>query len=797
MLRSLLLLLMLLLTTPHHHHTPTAAAAAAADGTDPPSSDEDNNNTTATTSTTSSPATTTTTTPPPPCPSSLPRWLPAPLVALLLLLSALSTAARVSLGGVASSELAAVASCGSPDERRHARRAAPLRRRGNVLACGLLAWSVAADAAVALLVRETLAPGWALLVTAGAVLAAAELAPRALCARFGIAVGAGATWGARCLLGLAMPIAWPMGRALDWALGRDICVVFDRERLLELLRRYLAERQECAWRGAMELRRRTVQDVMTPLGDCFMLSIDSTLDFQTMSQVMQSGYTRVPLYEGERGNVVDLLCVRDLSMVEPADCTPLRTIARFYSRPLHFVFNDTQLHAVMDEFRRGRSQLAIVQRVNSEGEGDPFYEAMGVVTLEDVVEDIIRSELLGDTDLLDSRARKKVFHHEWQQQLSMFRSSEPAPRVCISPQLLLKAHEFLSAEVSPFRGVSEKRLLALLKRPGVVRELRHCGGDTRRRAETRGGDKERDTETHGDTRRDTRRDTEALYTRGEVTTTFTLILQGSVEVLVGREFVAFESSTFSFYGVPALTTQHSPTARSGEDSTEAAEWRGGYRPDYSVTPLTDLTIIQITRDQYLKAFPTQPSQQQQQPEQQQPEQQQPQHPEQQQPEQQQQQPEQQQPEQQHPEQQQATQQQQQAEQQLTQQHPTQQQQQLTQQQQPIQQQQQLTQQHPTQQQQQQLTQQQPTQQQQQQLTQQQQPIQQHPTQQQQPIQQHPTQQQQQLTQQQQPIQQQQQQQPTQLQPKQQQPTQQHQQLQANQQQPTQLQPRQKHQQHLT
>uniref|UniRef100_A0AAJ7WKL7 Metal transporter n=1 Tax=Petromyzon marinus TaxID=7757 RepID=A0AAJ7WKL7_PETMA len=102
----------------------------------------------------------------------------------------------------------------------------------------------------------------------------------------------------------------------------------------------------------MDLRHRTVQDVMTPITDCFMLSIDSTLDFQTMSQVMQSGYTRVPLYEGEPANVVDLLCVRDLAMVEPADCTSLRTIARFYSRPLHFVFNDTQLHAVMDEFRR-------------------------------------------------------------------------------------------------------------------------------------------------------------------------------------------------------------------------------------------------------------------------------------------------------------------------------------------------------------------------------------------------------------------------------------------------------------
>lgn len=47
----------------------------------------------------------------------------------------------------------------------------------------------------------------------------------------------------------------------------------------------------------------------------------------------------------------------------------------------------------------GKSHLAVVQRVNNEGEGDPFYEMMGIVTLEDVIEEIIKSEIVDETDL--------------------------------------------------------------------------------------------------------------------------------------------------------------------------------------------------------------------------------------------------------------------------------------------------------------------------------------------------------------------------------------------------------------
>jgi metal transporter CNNM len=41
--------------------------------------------------------------------------------------------------------------------------------------------------------------------------------------------------------------------------------------------------------GVLELRRKTVEDVMTHIEDAFMLSLDAILDFETVSEIMKSG----------------------------------------------------------------------------------------------------------------------------------------------------------------------------------------------------------------------------------------------------------------------------------------------------------------------------------------------------------------------------------------------------------------------------------------------------------------------------------------------------------------------------
>ncbi|XP_042068944.1 metal transporter CNNM4 isoform X1 [Haplochromis burtoni] len=469
--------------------------------------------------------------------SLLPMWLQVIMISCLLVLSGMFSGLNLGLMALDPMELRIVQSCGTDKEKKYARKIEPIRSKGNYLLCSLLLGNVLVNTTLTILLDDLIGSGLGAVVasTIGIVIFG-EIVPQALCSRHGLAVGANTILVTKFFMFLTFPLSFPVSKLLDFLLGQEIGTVYNREKLVEMLKvtepyNDLVKEELNMIQGALELRTKTVEDVMTPLANCFMIQADAVLDFNTMSEIMESGYTRIPVYDEERSNIVDILYVKDLAFVDPDDCTNLKTITKFYNHPVHFVFHDTKLDAMLEEFKKGKSHLAIVQKVNNEGEGDPFYEVLGLVTLEDVIEEIIKSEILDESDLYtDNRNRKKVDPNKNKRDFSAFKQ-EGDSKVKISPQLLLAAHRFLATEVSlfsPFQ-ITEKVLLRILKHPDVIQELKFNENDKR-------------SPQH------------FLYQRGKPVDYFVLILQGRVEVEAGNENMKFETGPFSYYGVMALST---------------------------------------------------------------------------------------------------------------------------------------------------------------------------------------------------------------------------------------------------
>jgi metal transporter CNNM len=53
-----------------------------------------------------------------------------------------------------------------------------------------------------------------------------------------------------------------------------------------------------------------VKEVMTDLDKCFMMELNTRLNFQIMLEIYKSGFTRIPIYKTTRPNVVGILFVK-------------------------------------------------------------------------------------------------------------------------------------------------------------------------------------------------------------------------------------------------------------------------------------------------------------------------------------------------------------------------------------------------------------------------------------------------------------------------------------------------------
>ncbi|ETE61735.1 Metal transporter CNNM2, partial [Ophiophagus hannah] len=268
----------------------------------------------------------------------LPFWLQVIFISLLLCLSGMFSGLNLGLMALDPMELRIVQNCGTEKEKNYAKRIEPVRRQGNYLLCSLLLGNVLVNTTLTILLDDIAGSGLvAVVVSTIGIVIFGEIVPQAICSRHGLAVGANTIFLTKFFMMMTFPASYPVSKLLDCVLGQEIGTVYNREKLLEMLRvtdpyNDLVKEELNIIQGALELRTKTVEDVMTPLRDCFMITAEAVLDFNTMSEIMESGYTRIPVFEGDRSNIVDLLFVKDLAFVDPDDCTPLKTITRIQKR---------------------------------------------------------------------------------------------------------------------------------------------------------------------------------------------------------------------------------------------------------------------------------------------------------------------------------------------------------------------------------------------------------------------------------------------------------------------------------
>lgn len=253
------------------------------------------------------------------------------------------------------------------------------------------------NAAAALLVGEIASrylghSRWALLVAttaaAFAILVFSEITPKVAGARHPEMIALPSSYVLVPLLKLTRPVMWFVNlfvQPLLWMIRLKPrpegahALTLQELRTLVLEAGYLPQKHQSILLNLFDLDAITVNDVMVPRNHIEAFDIDAPLDV-LRQQIATSHHRRVLLYRGHPDEVLGTLRVRSvLNLVQNEELT--KDKLRELIREPYFVPAGTPLFSQLQNFQEQQDRTSLVV--------DEYGELMGLVTLEDILEEMI------------------------------------------------------------------------------------------------------------------------------------------------------------------------------------------------------------------------------------------------------------------------------------------------------------------------------------------------------------------------------------------------------------------------
>ncbi|KAI5291765.1 hypothetical protein KEM54_000287 [Ascosphaera aggregata] len=316
------------------------------------------------------------------------------VAAVLVLVGGCFAGLTIALMGQDSVNLQVIAKSGEPYEQRQASTVLRLLARGkHWVLVTLLLGNVVVNEALPIVLDRSLGGGWLAVVGSTVLIVIfGEVIPQSVCVRYGLAIGASLAPVVLILMYLFAPVAYPTAKLLDHLLGEDHGTLYKKAGLKTLITLHKALGQQQAERlnqdevtiiqSVLELKDKTVGSIMTPMKYVFTLSRDAVLDEKTMDHILSAGYSRVPIHSVD--NPLDfegMLLVKTLITYDPEDAMQVK---EFALATLPETKPETSCLDILNYFQEGQSHMVLVSTDPAKSTG-----AVGVVTLEDVIEELI------------------------------------------------------------------------------------------------------------------------------------------------------------------------------------------------------------------------------------------------------------------------------------------------------------------------------------------------------------------------------------------------------------------------
>ncbi|XP_016485927.1 DUF21 domain-containing protein At5g52790 [Nicotiana tabacum] len=358
-------------------------------------------------------------------------WVYLVISVSLVCFAGLMSGLTLGLMSLSLMDLEVLIKAGQPNDRKNAEKILPIVKNQHLLLCTLLICNAMAMEALPIFL-DALLPAWgAILISVTLILAFGEIIPQAICSRYGLSIGARLSPLVRLLVIIVFPLSYPISKLLDRLLGKGHSALLRRAELKTLVNMHgneagkggeLSHDETTIIAGALDLAQKMVKDAMTPVSRVFSLDLHSKLTDEMMNLIISKGHSRVPVYSGSPTNIVGLILVKNLIKYRPEDEVPIKDLS---IRSMPEIPDSLPLYDLLNQFQKGNSHMAVVvksSRNTKEAEEnataqhdiikinilprpiiqDPSVEkggeAIGIITMEDVLEQLLQEPIYDETD---------------------------------------------------------------------------------------------------------------------------------------------------------------------------------------------------------------------------------------------------------------------------------------------------------------------------------------------------------------------------------------------------------------
>jgi len=322
--------------------------------------------------------------------SGTPIYLVAIEVVILITISAICSGLNISVMSLDLSDLKRKAKLG--DNR--AKRVLPLRRRTHLTLASILLSNVAAVSSTSLVLDQIL-NGWlAGLFSTILIVIFGEVLPQALFSRNALFWSSLFSPVLKFMIVLTYVISRPLQILLDWLFPHEKIHLQSRRELGLLISEHeddesseLDEDEIEIMRGALALSEKRVREIMTDIRHTYWLTMDTLLDGPKIDEIKAQAFSRIPIFNPQLTECYGLLLMKDLVDIDFDE--KIYRVGDMQLRPTQVVGSMTALDTMFRKFIAAGTHLIPI---------DKDDKIIGIITIEDLLEEIIGHEIEDESD---------------------------------------------------------------------------------------------------------------------------------------------------------------------------------------------------------------------------------------------------------------------------------------------------------------------------------------------------------------------------------------------------------------